>query len=90
MRENSKLYHLTVKDDTQTLFWCLGCGSNHSFCPDKTEWNHNDFSPTIHHPLKFNKDKKCHIKIENGKIHYYNDSEHQLSGKTVDMIDFHK
>lgn len=35
-------------------------------------------------------EKRCHLFVTDGKIHYCGDCHHELAGKTVPMVDFDK
>lgn len=56
------------------------------------KWSFNgDYeSPTFSPSLLVNpgdKYSQCHLFVTNGQIQYCNDSFHQLSGKTIPMVD---
>jgi hypothetical protein len=86
------------------LFYCPGCLEIHPFCtrndssPSWKPWqfNGNTSSPTFTPSLLLKRSQfdydgcgpRCHSVVTDGKISFCTDCEHNLAGKTVDMIDF--
>jgi len=80
-------------------FYCPGCKCEHYIAVSNNDcgfpvwqWNGDTTKPTISPSIKVeyhgaDKDTVCHSFIRNGKIQYLNDCTHELTGKTVDMVD---
>lgn len=80
-------------------FYCPGCKCTHRIAVDENDcgfpiwqWNGNAEKPTVSPSIKVeyhgaDKDTICHSFIRDGKIQYLSDCTHELTGKTVDMID---
>ncbi len=54
-----------------------------TFTPSLLIFEHKRPDGTIHQP-------RCHLFVTNGQIRYCGDSNHELKGKTVDMIEVGK
>lgn len=81
------------------VFKCPGCGYEHVFVISSTEytdvwrWNGSLVKPTLAPSLLNtipNKNKVCHLFVEDGQIRYMADCTHELAGKTVDMEDINE
>ena len=86
-----KLLRLTNKDDSFAgyMFHCPGCGYCHLF---ETRWTFNGDmeKPTFSPSMLVNgiaPDPRCHLFVRDGKIQYLADCEHELAGKTVEMVE---
>jgi hypothetical protein len=76
-------------DGNEVIFYCPGCGTNHSVLSDKWTFNNDVEKPTIS-PSVLVKSwpiKICHFFVQDGKISYLHDCEHELKDKVVDMVD---
>lgn len=71
------------------MFWCPGCEEPHWFEDDKWKFNGDQDSPTFSPSLLIHAGspnlRRCHLFIRDGQIQFLSDSEHKLSGQTVDM-----
>ncbi len=72
------------------MFLCPGCGGLHMM---DTGWhfNGNYDKPTINPSSMVWDDKdgkpiNCHCRVTDGMIEFYNDSNHELRGQTVEML----
>ena len=74
-------------------FWCPGCNELHVFNVGRERrpvWNFDGnmecptFSPSLLYPEK---QVRCHLFVQAGKIVYCSDCGHSLAGKTVDLPD---
>lgn len=90
-----KLQHFKTEEVEGYHFWCPGCQEIHSFhTVGRVIWKFNeDFeAPTFHPSLRiFQEDGfnvKCHLTIRNGKIHFFEDTVHELKGQTVELPDW--
>jgi hypothetical protein len=82
-------------DPTLFTFYCPGCKYGHHIKTGEGEWSFNmDFEkPTVTPSLLVFAtipERRCHSIITDGKIHYCEDSYHELKGQTVDMVDWDK
>jgi Family of unknown function (DUF6527) len=71
-------------------FRCPGCGHEHAVDLNRwLTWNESQTAPTITGPLGYEQGnaKTCHSQITAGKIEFFADSTHALSGKTVELPD---
>ena len=73
------------------MFLCPGCNNLHEA---DTDWYFNgDYSKPTISPSTMVWDEKdgkpinCHCRVTDGKIEFYNDSNHKLRGQTVEMQD---
>lgn len=78
-------------------FWCPGCEEPHGYYtvgPQAWTFNGNldkpSFSPSLllecpKHPDP--KQRRCHLFLTDGVIHYCSDSTHALAGKSVPLTD---
>jgi hypothetical protein len=81
----------TEGNPTRFAFFCPGCSCGHWF--DTTIWTYNNDpnKPTIRASILVHNNgfrKRCHSMVTDGKIQYFDDSEHELKGQTVDLPDF--
>ena len=79
-------------------FVCPGCGHAHVYrVSGATRWAFNGdlerptFTPSLlntcpHHPDP--KQRRCHVNLTLGKLHFHGDCTHTLAGKVVDLPDF--
>ncbi|MEN6550020.1 MAG: DUF6527 family protein [Armatimonadia bacterium] len=79
-------------------FMCPGCGSDHGYYtkPHQNhagrpgpvwEWNGSLEKPTFTPSLLINApwpERRCHLHLTEGQIHYCPDCHHQLAGQTVE------
>lgn len=81
-------------NDGGLVFWCPGCDCHHKvhIHPSKNPvtgaswtWNEDRLNPTITPSVLTNGSIKCHLHVVGGMIHYCEDCEHPLKGKTVRM-----
>lgn len=74
-----------------TMFYCPGCKCCHGVNikdPSKSPYwnfNGNEEKPTFSPSVRSRGISFCHCYVEEGRIRFLKDSNHQLSGKTVDM-----
>lgn len=74
-------------------FWCPGCGHSHvipTLGPKGWQWNEDADRPTMSPSILVMPSKvqrRCHSFIRDGRIEYCSDSDHPLSGQTVDLPD---
>lgn len=79
-------------------FYCPGCGHGHVFwvggSPIYPSWQFNGdldkptFSPSLLNTCDNHPDpaqRRCHLNLIDGKLHYHNDCTHPLAGKTMDL-----
>jgi hypothetical protein len=75
-------------------YWCPGCKSSHWIPVPRWTFNGSmerpTFSPSVRHYIPAGQHGPertfCHYFIRDGKIEYCGDCEHELAGKTVDMV----
>ena len=72
-------------------FHCPGCDHGHSVVTPQWSWNGSYEAPTFN-PSVLTYDvpdntNRCHSFVENGKIRFLNDCDHNLRGQTVDLPD---
>lgn len=74
------------------MIFCPGCQCGHLL---DSRWKFNgDFeNPTFSPSMLVNAHspqlgKRCHSFVRGGRIEFLSDCEHELAGKTVDMVDF--
>lgn len=75
------------------LIHCPGCGHLHSIDLSRWTWNGDLEKPTFQPSLLVSWDFRtrgkiesyCHSFITDGKIQFLSDSQHSLSGQTVDL-----
>jgi uncharacterized protein YlaI len=96
-----KLHRRRSENYETYIFFCPGCNEGHDFAtkhPNFAEpWTFNGDieKPTFSPSLLMVRSKadyegcgpRCHSFVTDGKIHYCQDCEHELAGKTVDMVD---
>jgi hypothetical protein len=77
--------------DGQRMIMCPGCRVNH-LLDDRWKFNNNFEKPTFEGSLlvKFKwgierKEFLCHSYIKDGNIQFLNDTNHELSGQTVEL-----
>lgn len=77
-------------------FYCPACKQGHTIT-DSWGFNGNLDSPTLRASVGVNMQNSpyhlpevatCHSQITDGKISYYTDSTHEMSGKTIEIPDF--
>lgn len=75
------------KGDFQWQIMCPGCKWIHAMSPAIHSFNGNFEKPTFSPSLLSDNipGKRCHSFIEEGKIRFLNDCEHELKGLTVDL-----
>jgi hypothetical protein len=104
IRLTPKLFVRRSQKYEHYLFYCPGCQEVHPFCTkneNRSSWVPWIFNGDINLPtftpsllLKRNLSDypgcgpRCHSVVTDGKIHFCPDCEHDLAGKTVNMIDF--
>lgn len=84
-------------DNTKQLwFFCPGCQQYHAFTlkypnmPKPWTWNGDLERPSFSPSLLCNGDypeSRCHSWVEDGMIRFYEDSFHDLKGKTVELTE---
>lgn len=85
------LQELNDPDDNLAayMFWCPGCKTHHSFALGRWEFNGNfqkpTFSPSLLITMPSDPSYRCHLFVRDGKIEFCSDSNHEFSGKTIDM-----
>jgi hypothetical protein len=89
---------LTSEDDAEhnLIFWCPGCKRYHPFrIKSKNDpiwnWNGDMEKPTFTPSLLCDasrSEKRCHLIVTDGKIHFCGDCHHELKGKTVPIPPF--
>lgn len=73
------------------VFYCPGCKNCHHYDLSRWQFNGNLELPSFTPSLRIigpNNSTLCHLYVTNGKIQYCNDCPHNLSGQTVDMLDW--
>lgn len=76
------------EDDREIyLFECPACGCLHWFDNIDFDWNLSLDFPTVTSSILSITNIRCHLTIENGKIHYLEDSDHLMRGQTIEMVD---
>jgi hypothetical protein len=81
--------------DVSYMFWCPGCQSMHPYrvvSATRPRWDFNGDmeKPTFTPSLLCNKDwpeRRCHLFLTAGKLHYCGDCYHTLKGQVVDLPD---
>lgn len=78
---------------TAYLFYCPGCECYHSYDVrsdgGRPAWSFNGdmdrptFTPSLLYP-----DRRCHLYLTDGRLHFQGDCSHALAGRTVDLPDF--
>lgn len=78
-------------------FYCPACQTEHlitvkaprNYQEPVWNWNHKEELVTITPSLVFESPtgKRCHSFITLGRIHYMSDSEHELRGSAVNMVE---
>lgn len=76
----------TSEHQFQYMFYCPGCECYHAF-NETWKFNGNMEKPTVYPSLLSQGVIKCHLFIEDGKLRYLSDSQHQYAGKTIEMVD---
>jgi len=81
-----------INNQSGWIIYCPGCKKYHHL---DHRWIFNgDFNrPTFQPALLVHRDmhqKRCHSFITDGRIAYCSDSEHELSGVTVELPDIEK
>lgn len=82
--------------DNCVMFNCPGCGISHAVPVKSTngshwQWNRSLEAPTLHPSVLFTWEyadgrlRVCHSLVQDGKIHFCNDSTHPMTGKTLDL-----
>lgn len=99
----NKVKGVLVNHGGRFLFHCPGCKGTHMFNlkPGKNletggdipvwQWNQDLIKPTFNPSLLIQDDDDktvCHLFVTDGRIQYLTDCQHELSGKTVDMLDW--
>lgn len=75
----------------QYIYFCKGCGFEHAFRTvadgGKHQFNGNIDRPTISPSLLQDWEgvKRCHSFINDGKIQYLDDCQHELAGQTIEL-----
>lgn len=94
-----KLRWLKMADGGRGLgFYCPGCKMYHHMQveegPNYTDgpiwqWNQDMDKPTFTPSLGVNMGHsgQCHLMVKEGRISYLNDSQHELAGRVVDMME---
>lgn len=80
-------------DDQQgVMFWCPACDGAHGVPiegPRAWGFNHDLERPTLKPSLRImggpSMATTCHCTVTDGRIHFHDDSPHQLRGQTVDL-----
>lgn len=82
------------------VFWCPGCKFGHGVWTthpnDRTKamwaFNGNMEKPTFHPSIliEWGDNKRCHLFVTDGKLHYCGDCTHELAGQVIDMVDMDK
>ena len=89
----SKLRGITHDGHKGYRFWCPGCNFSHLYLvegPLKWDFNNDMEKPTFHPSLLTDghrPERRCHLFVTNGKIHFCGDCFHELKGKVVDMVE---
>ena len=70
------------------VFFCPGCDDH--VCipitgPNKWDWDEKTLTLTPSISQKRYNNIRCHLNITNGKIIYHTDSNHKLTGTTIDL-----
>lgn len=82
---------LGYSQDGRYFFNCPGCKCLHFFVesgPVRWTWNQDPVNVTVTPSILVDKDeptRRCHLFLTHGKIHYCQDSAHELAGKIVDI-----
>lgn len=72
-------------------FFCPGCEIAHRYAigtgpGPRWNWNGNKEKPTLTPSLLCNTgDKRCHLFLTDGKLHFCKDCSHSLAGKICDL-----
>lgn len=79
-------------DDGKSLvFQCPGCECWHHYTVPRWSFNGDfdkpTFSPSLLYPRRDGGQKQCHLFVKNGRIEYLSDCDHELAGKTIDMVE---
>ncbi len=78
-------------------FYCVGCKRQHTYSVHAKGWQFNgnilspSFTPSLLNTTIGEDNKvtaRCHLFVTDGKIVYCGDCTHELSGQTVDLVDF--
>ncbi len=81
------------KSTGRLLYYCPPCKQPHTIEIDGSRawtWNGNLITPTVSPSIKVTCPPMpycCHHFVRNGRIEYCGDCSHELSGKTIDMVD---
>jgi len=71
------------------MFWCPGCHCYHSFAVGRWTFNGNfekpTFSPSLLITIPSDPSYRCHLFVEDGKIKFCADSNHEFAGQTIEM-----
>jgi len=75
------------------FYWCPGCKKIHSVrsggqTRPMWTWNGSHIAPTFSPSVLTKSNIRCHCFIHDGKIEFLGDCEHELAGKTIDMLDW--
>lgn len=76
-------------------YYCPGCKHLHGVPSERWHWNGNlespSLSPSVRHYIPEHdgipEKTICHYHVRNGMIEYCGDCVHDLSGKSVDMVE---
>lgn len=86
----SKLRDFGIAADGQRhlFFHCPGCKHGHSYTVPRWTWNGSMDKPTFTPSLlNTTPEKRCHLFVTDGRIHFCSDCRHELAGQTVEMED---
>lgn len=95
----AKIYQITGKEPgsekAQYLFFCPGCQCGHCFWVPGWTFNGDMEKPTVSPSILVNGNralynptaKRCHSFVNDGKIRFLDDCDHDLRGQTVDLPD---
>lgn len=92
-RPEDELRVLRAGSDGRRIWYCPGCREAHLVITGsgegpRWEWNGSEDSPTFSPSILTRGTKRCHVFITDGKIQYLGDCEHDLAGKTVDLMPY--
>lgn len=82
---STKIAIVHVVNDT-VHFYCPACQTTHAvkIGANGWQWNEDIDHPTIMPSLlSVNGDRRCHLYVTQGNLHYLSDSNHRLTSQTV-------